>query len=57
MTQTSILDQCQLQSHIQDPDEAEKAFHLYDISRREKDGTESIISGMVYLIMVDMSFS
>ena len=26
------------------------------ISRREKDGTQSIISCMVYLIMVDMSF-
>ena len=27
------------------------------ISRREKDGVQSIISCMVYLIMVDMSFS
>ena len=27
------------------------------ISRREKDGAQSIISCMVYLIMVDMSFS
>ena len=26
------------------------------ISRREKDGAQSIISCMVYLIMVDMSF-
>ena len=27
------------------------------ITRREKDGAQSIISCMVYLIMVDMSFS
>ena len=27
------------------------------ISRREKDGAQSIISCMVYLIMVDISFS
>ena len=54
---TSLLDQCQPQWRLEDPDEAEKALLLYEYLRREKDGTQSIISCMVYLIMVDMSFS
>ena len=33
------------------------SFCIPFISRREKDGAQSIISCMVYLIMVDMSFS
>ena len=34
-----------------------KHFFCLAISRREKDGAQSIIPCMVYLIMVDISFS
>ena len=35
----------------------DKQSFCVTISRREKDGAQSIISYMVYLIMVDMNFS
>ena len=41
----------------QDPDEAGQAYFCVTISGREKVELQPIISYMMYLIMVDMSFS
>ena len=43
--------------NLQVPDEAGQASFCVTISKREKVGAQPIISYMVYLIMVDMSFS
>ena len=43
--------------NLQVPDEAGQASFCVTISKREKVGGQPIISYMMYLIMVDMSFS
>ena len=44
MIQTTLLDQCQPQWYLQDPDEAEKAFLFYNSPEEKKDGVQSVIS-------------
>ena len=65
-TENSVIRGSQLKGHkppfwisvnLQVPDEAGQASFCVTISKREKVGAQPIISYMVYLIMVDMSFS